>query len=303
MSHNQALSALSDPELDKRLAAARTLALGATPADAARLQEALATEKVVWVRTALRQAILRASKQDSTPETTDESIGEVVSVEAFEQIKTIATSAVTRQIVHEIAPVLGVLRLFAKDEISNFEDSRTKRQIDRLADLLRALDRLSRAANAPVLEEFDLSTLAHGVVEAETTGHKVRVDLAGPTPLVVIGDPTLVVLTLANGVRNAIEAVEQLHATSEDIPPVVVNWGETDRDVWIAVLDKGPGPPSAAGRAFEIGTTTKKGHLGMGLATAQQAATSLGGAVTLGLRSEEGGARFEVRWPRMTADL
>jgi len=161
---------------------------------------------------------------------------------------------------------------------------------------------LSQAAVAPILQEFDLSGLARGIVDIEMTGHRARVELAGSTPLLVIGDSTLVELTLANGIRNAIEAVEQLHTKLDDIPPVVINWGETDRDVWVAVLDKGAGPPLAIGRAFEIGSTTKEGHLGMGLATARQAVESLSGTVTLALRSEGGGARFEFRWPKTAPD-
>ena len=47
---------------------------------------------------------------------------------------------------------------------------------------------------------------------------------------------------------------------------------------------------------IEIGSTTKAGHLGMGLATAQQALISLGGSVRL--IPAERGVRFEMRWPK-----
>lgn len=298
MTRESALRDLTKPELDTRLKAARTLAGSARPEDAAALQQALAKEKVAWVRTALRQAILRVSAGEKASGMSDHEFGQLVSEEAFDHIRTVAVSAVTKQIVHEISPVLGLIRLHAKDEIEGYEGSQTRTHVDRLGDWLQALDRLSRAAVPPVFEELDLSATIRGIVEAETTGHSAKVELAGPSPQLIVGDPALIELALANGLRNAIEAVEASHSASDELPPIVINWGDTDQEVWVAVLDKGPGPPLAVDRAFDIGSTNKPDHLGMGLATARQAVESLSGVATLALRSEEGGARFELRWPR-----
>jgi signal transduction histidine kinase len=298
MTRAEALEALGSPDLHLRLRAARMLAQSAQPGDSVRLQEALTVEKVMWVRTALRQAIARTASDKDEAERTDEDMGDIVSPEVLDQIRTISVNETTKRVVHEIAPILGVLRMYAKEEVRGFDTSKTREQIERLQELLRALDRLSQAAVAPSLSEFDLSALIRGVVESEAPTRKVKVDLAGPTPLVVVGDPGLVDLALGNGVRNAIEAVEGLYAGKDDPPSVVINWGETDRDVWIAVLDRGPGPPVAVDRAFEIGSTTKENHLGMGLATARQAVISMSGTVFLRLRTETGGAQFEFRWPK-----
>jgi signal transduction histidine kinase len=294
---SEALSALSSTDLAVRLDAARSLAQNAREADVPRLQQALTSEKVVWVRTALRQAIARAS-EDSQPTSGDHETEEVVPPEVFDQIRTIAVNETTRRIVHEVAPIVGALRMYAREEISGFEKSKTQTQIERLQLLLHAIDRLSQAAVAPTLREFDLSALIKSLADAETTARKTKVDLAGPTPLLVVGDSSLVEIAAANGLRNAIEAVEEI-GLKEAVPtPVVVNWGETDRDIWVVVLDKGSGPPNAIERAFEIGSTTKENHLGMGLATARQAVQSMSGTISLSLRAETGGARFEIRWPR-----
>jgi signal transduction histidine kinase len=81
------------------------------------------------------------------------------------------------------------------------------------------------------------------------------------------------------------------------VEPIVIGWGETDRDLWLSILDRGKGFPQGFAKLFEIGTTTKKNHLGMGLALARQAALSLNGQITLAPR-QPNGAKFEFRWPR-----
>ena len=55
----------------------------------------------------------------------------------------------------------------------------------------------------------------------------------------VTSDPTLVRLAVCNGIRNAIEAVAA--ANLAEPHPIVITWGETDIDYWVAVLDRGVG--------------------------------------------------------------
>ena len=93
----------------------------------------------------------------------------------------------------------------------------------------------------------------------------------------ILSSRNLVHLILANAVRNALEATTGLPAEE----PIVVNWDSTDAEYWVAILDRGRGLPQTMHRVFEIGSTTKKGHLGMGLALAKQAALSLGGRIYL----------------------
>lgn len=299
MTREEALEALKSSDLHTRLQSARFLAQSARSEDLEDLNRVLVNEKVVWVRTALRQAIIHASKVDERTTEDAQDLGTIVPTEIFDQIRTIAVNETTKRIVHEIAPILGILRIYARDEIQRFDQSKTKEQLERLGDLLQAIDGLSQAAVAPLLQEFDLSARIRKIVDAEMSARNIRIDLAGQSPHLVVGDPGLIEIALSNGIRNAIEAVLGSHNEIKESPsPVVVTWGETDCDIWIAVLDKGPGPPVAVERAFEIGNTTKENHLGMGLPTALQAVKSMLGRVTLALRAENGGARFEFRWPK-----
>jgi signal transduction histidine kinase len=108
-------------------------------------------------------------------------------------------------------------------------------------------------------------------------------------------DPALVRLGISNGVRNAVEAVGE--GLSDEPHPIVVAWGETDVDYWVAVIDRGPGIVGLLESAFEIGKTTKKGHSGFELAIARQAVETLGGTSIL-QPAAGGGAHYEIRWER-----
>jgi signal transduction histidine kinase len=103
-------------------------------------------------------------------------------------------------------------------------------------------------------------------------------------------------MALENGLRNAVEATAG-HHDDTGLPSVVVTWGTTDRDFYVSVLDRGVGLPGGVHRVFDIGSTTKRGHLGMGLALAKQAVRTLGGRVALRPR-KDGGVGYEFRWPR-----
>jgi signal transduction histidine kinase len=102
-------------------------------------------------------------------------------------------------------------------------------------------------------------------------------------------------LCLSNGLRNAIEATA---GAGGDLGnrPITISWGHTDVDCWVSIMDLGVGFKGNLQRAFEMGTTTKSGHLGMGLAIAYQALASMSGRLML--VPNQRGVRFEMRWPK-----
>ena len=124
----------------------------------------------------------------------------------------------------------------------------------------------------------------------------IRVLRAGPQNCIADGDKGLISICFSNGLRNAVDATEALDANDARFPDITVNWGVTDVDHWIAIVDCGVGFRGNVSRAFDIGSTNKPGHLGMGLATAQQAMISLSGSVSL--IPGDRGLRFEMRWPK-----
>lgn len=282
----------ADPR--ERLDAARYLAEHAEARQIELIEGALAVETVAWVAGALKRALQRArptNRASASPERAELSLYQTA------QIYSEALETTAKQIIHEIEPILGALRLSAETEVANFEGSDTKRGLDRMEALVAGLARLRQAASAPKLEDFALDQCILVWIAEELGQTQVAVLRAGPQETVVDGDKGLVYLAFVNGLRNAIDATLALSVEDGRYPEITVNWGVTDLDFWIVIVDAGVGFRGSLSRAFEIGATTKAGHLGMGLATAQQAMTSLGGSVRL--VPGDRGVRFEMRWPKV----
>lgn len=283
MDRSEALRLLQSERTRERLDAARFLAAYAEPEDEPVLRSALAKDRVSWIAASLHRSIRTANRtrpdldQGSSPED--------------ELARAVAES--TAKIVHEIAPILGALRLYASREVEDYESSRTAIELGRLQNLLAALDNLGRAAGSPSFVEVALSDLISDLADSieDITGVTIR--RTGPTPFKVLGDRALIDLVLRNALLNAAESAQE----AESDQGVVLSWGDTDIDYWISVMDSGIGLPPARSGIREIGTTTKLGHLGMGLAVASQACESMGGSIELTDR-DGGGVRFEFRWPK-----
>ncbi|MDY7524582.1 sensor histidine kinase [Sphingomonas sp. 10B4] len=293
---NELARRLGSADPRERLDAARHLAEHANAKQIGLIEGALAVETVAWVTSALKRALQRARPTDSaaaSPERVE------LSADQTAQIYSDALETTAKQIIHEIEPILGALRLSAETEMTNFEGSDTKRGLERMEALVAGLARLRQAASAPQLEDFALDQCIFAWIAEEVGQKPVGVLRAGPQETVVEGDKGLVCLAFVNGLRNAIDATLALSVEDDRYPEITVNWGATDIDVWVAIVDAGIGFRGSLSRAFEIGSTTKAGHLGMGLATAQQAMTSLGGSVRL--IPGERGVRFEMRWPKAAA--
>jgi signal transduction histidine kinase len=291
MNRSEALAHLGANSSDDRLRAARFLARQGTPIDVQALQQALRTETNRWAKSAMQKAIGILGKEHAPAEL---SIGvEGEDDRGIEQIAAEAVEETTQRLVHELRPVVGRLDVYASREIPNYATSKTKTEWTRLSDLLKAIDRLGQAASSPVYSEFDFAELLERIIASEVHGLETKIEMAGTKPFVTLGSSELLHLIASNAVRNAIEATEGLESTE----PIVVSWGETDRDYWLSILDRGKGFPQGFAKIFEIGTTTKINHLGMGLALVRQAALSLNGHITLSPR-EPSGAKFEFRWPR-----
>ena len=279
----------------ERLEAARYFAEHASADHEQQLREAVASERVLWIKGALRRALARISpspESDSTSGSLDrDDLPEGFAAQVYAE----ALETTASQLIHEIEPLLGSLRLAAESEVANFDASATRRSLDRLNEFLAALSRLRRAASAPKIEEFSLDEIVYRCIQETHVPDGIQVLKAGPQPCIVEGDSSLISLSLANGLRNSIEATVAVGGDNAWLP-ITVAWGTTDIDYWISIVDAGIGFKGNIQRAFDFGTTTKSGHLGMGLAIASQAMASMAGRVML--VPNERGVRFEMRWPK-----
>lgn len=297
MTRDEALRLLGSSDSLARLDAARELLTLAVQSDRNTIVAKRRNEPDRWVRAALDRALLRLS--GAKPPTVSSS-RELTLDPLDDDQRVRATREVAGAITHELRSILGSARAAARAELNPFEKSRTARALERMDRFLLALDEIVRASTPALEDEFDLSTLIREAVAdaADFSSNGVEIRVAGPESLVVLGDPKRLEVAIVNGLRNAIDAVNEL-PVSDDQLPVLVTWGATDDDVWVAIADRGPGLASGHDQAFDIGQTTKAKaeHQGMGLAIARRSMRSMRGDVSLAPR-DGGGTVFEARWPR-----
>ena len=286
-----------------RLQAARFFADHASPSDLNHLQAALAREKVVWIENALRRAIFRLEPQTFAPDPFSKLEEASSDAETLpDQMFAEALEATTKQVLHEIEPLVGGLRLAAEKEVKDYSTSRTREKLNRLSQFMAALSRLREAASSPEMQEFHLdgtcldciSVVQEELLEGQTPVVLLKIADAGKRPCIAYGDPGMLSLAIKNGIKNAVEAT--LASQSEARSDVVVSWGETEKNFWVSIVDHGVGLQGNSAKAFEMGKTSKPEHLGMGLTISKRAIDSLGGEITLTPRDI--GVRFEISWPK-----
>ena len=295
MTRQEALSQLTSEDAHTRLLSARALAGLATVADANIIEAALKIESDPWARRALELALLTAAKRVQVAIVADGPSREADGRTRDPKPSDLADAAA--ELLHEAGTILGVVDKRASEEIDDYDHSDTKNAVDRMRSYFRALQALNDAGSISRNEEFVLSALVNEVVSSEGAPADRRIVLAGPESLVVVGDRNLVGLILRNGLKNALEATLSLPSDTSH-PPVLIAWDETDRDYWVAVLDRGPGLAQTSERAMRFRATTKSRdyHFGAGLTIAKRAAESLGGEIALTQRAG-GGVAFGFRWP------
>ncbi|MDN4514675.1 ATP-binding protein [Pseudomonas sp. 2,4-D] len=271
----------------ERLVAARYFMTNASSDHDAELKSWLARETVGWVKNAIDIALTKNTQKQALldpPDTTE--------VENKTVSYTLALREVASIMLHELEPRIGILGVKLKDDIPNYEDSASRRQMDHLKDFFKALSFLRLATEVTGSDSFTCSDWISGLIEGHPYAKNIR--LIGPQGLIVRADQGLLKLALSNGIKNAVESTAAASQTrsTEDI---IINWGETNVDYWIAVIDDGSGLGKPTEKLIRIGTTTKPGHFGMGLTIAQQAMQSLNGKLSLHSPAPIG-AVFELRW-------
>lgn len=280
MDESEAIDALGDPSISKRLAGARFFAAHSRPHQLDVLKVALVHESVAYIRTALERAIARAEGAPSPstiprgrPNHKDDDFAR-------------ALLDVTSQILHELEPLVGILRLRLLNEWEEFDGSKSAATLAKLELALESIRELNSVSRVPKLSTIAVAeVLAEVATEFENRGKVVS--LEGP-PLLVQSSARLLEVIVRNGLRNAFEA------SVEGSQTPLLTWGALSDEYFISVFDSGIGPPRGIGNRFELGRTTKTGHLGVGLAIAQRAAQSLNGSLALRGR-DEGGAVLEFR--------
>jgi signal transduction histidine kinase len=297
VTREEALALLEDRAPRNRLRAARALQAAALAGDFQALRDHIDREPDGHVRRALLRVVHRIRPEQRRPEQPTQDGIDESQQDLIEDVWAEATEEITTIFVHEISPVAGAVAAAARSDLGDaFESSATARTVGRLRELVEHLTQLCQAAEAPEKSEFDLTDLVVQMVNDEEFKSDDRIRPARDDPVVIIGAGGAVRIGLANGLRNAVEAVDG--RPDPQAGQVVINWGVTDRDAWISVLDDGVGLPESFHRAFDFGMTSKpqSEHFGFGLSISKQAMISAGGSIELTPRDGRGAA-FVMRWP------
>lgn len=293
MTREEALAALSSPSTSTRIEAARFLLLNPDAENLQQLQARWSVETDAYVKQRLEQAIRRVAFPiggDADADLDRErsiAFGDE-SHDATHLAK--ATEWVGGLLLHEMEGHIGRIGFYASREITDYQASRTRLEVEKLKNVFRGIDQLVTASKTPRPEAFDLAALIDGVVD-EFDG--APVSAVGQRPFLVTADSALLRLAVCNGIKNAVEAVGEI----QDQTPhaVVVSWGQTDRDIWVTVMDHGPGVDGSVQSKFALGASSKDGHSGFGLAVAKRVMDAMGGTVEL-VSQRGAGARYELRW-------
>jgi signal transduction histidine kinase len=223
-------------------------------------------------------------------------------------------------IVHELRNLLdGATRCVS---LARREASRGPASSDSEGDMLRrleaaetALQRMASVINhamspcaAPLLERFGdprplIEAILHAAEVHRPLADQSRIRLVlDCSPRLVLTQSGPMYAVLANGIRNALEAIGE--DGSVEITAELVTPRAGGCEVHIDILDDGPGPTDeAVEHAFQLGFTTKRDGIGVGLALSQEIIHELGGWIALRPRWPQAkhgaprGAHLMIRYP------
>ncbi|CAM5775524.1 hypothetical protein LMIY3S_05067 [Labrys miyagiensis] len=290
MTREEALTALASHEADERLKAAQFFAMHAVGSDRRKLRSALNKETVPWIRRALERSLNRTGpKENVTPRS---SLDTDPPARLLAERRAAAIDEVASTIIHELATLVGRLRISAPREIDDYSQSNTKTLVNSLASLLAGIRNLKTSVGKADYVEIDLASECRQTCAIfEEASEWFR--YAGPSPFLAEMDLGLFKLALSNVLRNAVEALAPTLGEGE--PLITLNWGRAGHEIWVAVIDTGPGFERDPASLVDFGKSTKEEHIGFGLATAKQAMQAMEGDVYPS-NAKEGGARVELRW-------
>lgn len=287
MSVEDAIKKLESSSPHDRLLGARHFSkIKASQGDIVKLRRFLKKERVTYVRNALELAIKRSTLKDE--------LGELLAPAPDEEEGTKRPKDEVSKwvgiLLHEVEPKVGLIQVSAEKEISNYDDSDTKKNLKALEKIIEGFSDLRKTILTPNSKEIDLAVQIKNIANQEVP-EGVDILYSGKKPFLIKSDPNLLEMAISNGIRNAVEAVLE----TEGKRIIVVSWDQTDVDYSVIIMDNGRGFELESSTLFKIGKSTKERHGGFGLTIIRKAMENLDGSVKL-TSSKLGGAKLELKW-------
>ena len=218
------------------------------------------------------------------------------------QERQLAWREMARQIAHEIKNPLTPMKLSIQHLQRSYDNAKTdtsrfRRQFARTtATIVAQIDSLAHIANefstfaqlpARKVVRVDLREViseAYGLMRAEASDNAtLKMELSNE-PLPVRGDPSELLRTYINLIKNALEAVRDI-----DEGTITLTARQEEDQVITEVIDNGPGIPlEVQDRIYEPSFSTKTSGAGLGLAIARQAVELSGGSISFSTELGQG---------------
>ncbi|GAB1044641.1 MAG: hypothetical protein SPiBPW_30100 [Shewanella algae] len=293
MKLDELLKQLKDLSPEKQIDCLNKIRLTANPKQKELIEFYADSADRPWLRSALL-GIANSSKVKV--DVTDQAQLEGVDSEDIfdkDAIKSEAISESIGQVLHELEPIIGSLKVFAEREVNNYPISRVKHELDKLDEVLETFEDWRRVEQSPTFRNVNVYEIILTEVERISPKSKVEIRIDVSKDLFYVLSPALLRIILSNALRNAVESSNQ--PTAREKNPIIIRGGSTADSVWFSIIDDGLGLKSEKAILLKSRHTTKPGNRGLGLAIINKAVISMGGKWNL-VDSKPHGAElyFEV---------
>ncbi|MEI8602530.1 ATP-binding protein [Shewanella sp. PP-Sp27a-2] len=211
----------------------------------------------------------------------------------IEAIKSEAYAESVGQVLHELEPLIGSISLHASEEIINFENSETSKDLKFLEQTMQTFEDWIKVEQNPRFSYVSVSDIINNEIVALSAIHNILITNNLPTNLYFDTDKSMLRIIISNVLRNSIQAT---NPNKFDSLPILINAGITDRELWISVLDNGEGLNEHQSTLLKSKYTTKVGNRGLGLTILNKAVTALNGKWDL-KNGVSRGAEFYLELP------
>lgn len=274
----------------RRMAAARRLQSVPDEITMGELLLALEREPVQQIREQLSKVMRTKTEGESTPNNFVEKRS--LHAESASDQNAEVLMHLSELIRHELAPSLGFLELAAMDEIDDFEESKTNRELASLRQRIGGVSRLI-SAHRPLLEEqVDLNDLITNIAKSMDVAEIAVVkNLGSSNQASVTIDSVLLELLLSNALRNAKEALQRLPGTRRSIE---ITFSVDSLELyWISIVNPFHGNEFSIDEVDRAGLSTKGLQRGYGVRIMKLISSRL--SLSLGLRGANGVAQLIIQ--------